>query len=95
MARETYVFDPVTCELVDRDTYYARKPAPKRSDLAAPMILSDNIEVKSMVDGNIYTSKAALRASYRARGYVVVSPDCDTFSKAVPNCQPAGSFTLG
>lgn len=72
MARETYVFDPVTCELVDRDTYYARKPAPKRSDLAAPMILSDNIEVKSMVDGNIYTSKAALRASYRARGYAEV-----------------------
>lgn len=72
MARETYVFDPVTCELVDRDTFYSRQAPAKRSSLSAPMIMGDSIEVKSMVDGKIYTSKAALRQSYRSKGYVEV-----------------------
>lgn len=72
MARETYVFDPVSGELLGRDAYYSRQTAPKRSNLAAPMIMSDSVEVKSMVDGKIYTSKAALRQSYRAKGYVEV-----------------------
>jgi hypothetical protein len=36
------------------------------------MIIGDTVEIKSMVDGKIYTSKAALRASYRARGYAEV-----------------------
>jgi len=72
MARESYVFDPIAGELVDRDEYYARKAPPKRSGLSAPMIISDGIEVKSMVDGKIYTSKSALRQSYRANGYIEV-----------------------
>lgn len=45
---------------------------PARSSLACPMVVSDQIELKSMVDGNMYTSKRALRNSYRARGYVEV-----------------------
>lgn len=44
----------------------------QKSDLPFPMIISDQIEVKSMVDGKIYTSKSALRASYRAKGYIEV-----------------------
>ncbi|WP_141339707.1 hypothetical protein [Bradyrhizobium sp. USDA 3458] len=36
------------------------------------MIMTDQIEVKSMVDGQMYTSKAALRRSYREKGYVEV-----------------------
>jgi len=85
MPRETYVFDPVTCELVDRDTYYARKPAPKRSSLSAPAVMSDGIEVKSMVDGKIYTSKAALRQSYRAKGYIEVGNEA---LKPAPKPEP-------
>ena len=49
-----------------------RDDKPARSDLPFPMIMSDQIELKSMVDGRIYTSKAALRASYREKGYVEV-----------------------
>ena len=45
---------------------------PKRSALAFPMVISDQIEIKSMVDGQTYTSKSALRQSYRAKGYVEV-----------------------
>jgi hypothetical protein len=46
--------------------------APPRSDLPAPIVIDDAIEVKSMVDGRIYTSKAKLRRSYRARGYIEI-----------------------
>lgn len=43
-----------------------------RSHLSAPIVIGDNLEVRSMVDGKMYTSKAALRRSYRERGYVEV-----------------------
>lgn len=72
MPRASYVFDPQTGEVIDRDEYYARQPAPKRSHLAIPFVIGDSVEVKSMVDGKVYTSKAALRQSYRASGYVEV-----------------------
>lgn len=40
-----------------------------RSDLPAPMLLSDTIEpTQSMVDGQYYTSKAAIRATYKPSG---------------------------
>lgn len=47
-------------------------PAPAVSDLPAPQIITDSVEVKSMVDGKIYTSKSALRRSYREKGYIEV-----------------------
>ncbi len=54
-----------------------------RSDLAAPMVVSDSLEamagslngMKSMADGKFYTSKAKYRADLRARGYVEVGND--------------------
>jgi len=51
------------------DKAIAGEPTPARSNLPFPMIISDQIELKSMVDGKIYTSKSALRRSYRAKGY--------------------------
>ncbi|ESZ15603.1 hypothetical protein X735_01400 [Mesorhizobium sp. L2C085B000] len=49
---------------------------PKRSHLSAPMINSDTMsEVQSMHDGMIYTSKSALRATYRAAGLEEVGND--------------------
>lgn len=44
----------------------------QRSVLPCPYVIGDAIEVKSMVDGNIYTSKTALRQSYREKGYIEV-----------------------
>lgn len=54
-----------------------------RSDLAAPMVVSDSLEVmagslngmQSFADGRFYTSKAKYRADLRARGYVEVGND--------------------
>ncbi len=40
-----------------------------RSDLPTPMIISDTIEpTKSMADGKYYSSKAAIRATYKPSG---------------------------
>ena len=44
----------------------------KRSALPGPAFIGDNIELRSMADGQIYTSKRALRRSYRERGYIEV-----------------------
>ncbi len=43
---------------------------PKRSGLAGPACISDTMEqgVQSMLDGKIYSSKSALRATYRQAG---------------------------
>lgn len=50
---------------------YRRVPRPNlnRSDLPCPMLITDTIDpVQSMADGNYYTSKQALRRTYRADG---------------------------
>lgn len=75
MIRGTWVYDETTGELVTRDEFNARQQPAKRSRLAAPMLIRDCIETKSMADGKIYTSKAALRRSYRERGYAEVGTD--------------------
>ena len=49
-----------------------RNETVRRSDLPCPMIITDQVEVKSMVDGKVYTSKRALRQSYRANGYIEI-----------------------
>src|SRR6478736_8493258 len=41
----------------------------KVSDLPRPMVISDHIEtVQSMADGRFYSSKSALRATYKPSG---------------------------
>lgn len=49
---------------------------PKRSDLACPRLASDVMDpVESQLDGRIYDSKSALRATYRAAGVTEVGND--------------------
>lgn len=49
---------------------------PKSSDLPCPMLALDSMEpVQSMLDGKMYDSKAALRATYKAAGMVEVGND--------------------
>jgi len=69
MARERYVFDKRTMKLVPADEYYAEKYADvASSSFPRPRIGSDNIELKSMLDGKMYTSKGKLRETYRNAG---------------------------
>jgi len=45
----------------------------QRSELPAPMLIRDGMEaVQSMLDGKMYDSKRALRATYRQAGVVEV-----------------------
>lgn len=46
-----------------------RDAEPQRSTLPAPMVISDTIDpVRSMADGKEYTSKSALRSTYKPSG---------------------------
>lgn len=88
MAR--YVYHPVTMKLVDADEYYSEKYADiARSHLPTPRIQADNIEVRSMVDGKIYTSKGRLRETYRAAGVEEVGNERLT-RKATKEYTPEG-----
>lgn len=50
----------------------AGDPPRARSDLSGPMVISDAVEVRSMVDGKVYDSKSRLRRSYRDHGVIEV-----------------------
>lgn len=53
-----------------------KSPPAARSDLPFPMIVSDTMDpVQSMLDGKFYTSKALLRATYKAAGVTEVGND--------------------
>jgi hypothetical protein len=76
MVRERLVFDQVTGEVVDRDAFYARQPAPKRSHLATPMVISDTMDpVQHPCTGQYMTSKSAFRAETKAHGCIEVGND--------------------
>lgn len=52
------------------------KLPPARSELPAPRIATDIMEpVQSQLDGKLYDSKSALRATYRQAGVVEVGND--------------------
>ncbi len=83
----------------------AGEPVAARSALPGPMVISDQIEVKSMVDGDIYTSKSALRRSYREKGYLEVGneeqkpfvkprPDRRAIKDAVGKAMNRAGFSL-
>jgi hypothetical protein len=56
----------------------------KRSDLAFPMVISDTMDpVESQVDGKVYDSKSAIRASYRANDVTEVGNDPARFRRKV------------
>lgn len=60
-------------EIIPSEEYDARKAAGiAASKLPFPMVISDQIEIQNQVDGKIYTSKSALRQSYRQNGYIEV-----------------------
>lgn len=51
-------------------------PAPKRSHLATPMVMTDTMDpTEHPCDGRHYTSKAAFRATTKAHGCIEVGND--------------------
>lgn len=71
------------------------RPRLARSHLPAPMVIRDgNDGVRSMVDGRIYDSNSALRASYRAAGVEEVGNDAPTVATA-PERPPVTAADVG
>ncbi len=55
-----------------------------RSELPSPHFVSDAIEIRSMHDGQMYTSKSKLRSEYRAHGVEEIGNE-----KPAPVVKPA------
>lgn len=74
MIRGRWILDESIGKLVPADEY--QRPTGKRSNLGCPMIVGDTMQpVQSMLDGKMYDSKSALRATYKAAGVVEVGND--------------------
>lgn len=50
-------------------------PEPKRSGLAFPMVISDDMPPAEHVDGRVYTSKSQFRAVTRREGYIEIGTE--------------------
>ena len=59
---------------------------PARSDLPVPFVISDEMPATEQVDGRIYTSKAAFRATGRALGLTEVGTE-----KFKPRTRPSAT----
>jgi len=71
--RGRWIWDRHSGELVDVEEWARRQNMPARSEtVPMPHFVRDCIEMKSMVDGKIYTSKAAYRQHLRHKGYIEV-----------------------
>jgi hypothetical protein len=75
MPRETWVWDREAHKLVPAAEYYSRPHLDTRSALGRPYVIGDGCEIKSMANGEMYTSKAKYRADLRAMGFTEVGND--------------------
>jgi hypothetical protein len=66
MARTTYIQDPVTHKLIPKDEYYSQQ------DVNAPMIMGDIAPYKSMIDGQMITSRSQHRNHLKQHGMIEV-----------------------
>lgn len=65
MARETYVFDEATGEVIPKRDYVRSQPASARSHLPRPMLMSDAIAGGiSQVSGKYHDTKSGLMRDY-------------------------------
>lgn len=69
MTRESYVWDREKCELVPRAEYYARKNAHVS---AAPMVMSDLPEYRSVIDKSVIGGRRQHRDHLRAHDCIEV-----------------------
>jgi hypothetical protein len=87
----TYRWSKYTQRFLPLNEWFAEKAAHEvpvaRSDVVGcPMIISDCMEMRSMVDGQVYTSKRAYEQSVKAAGCAIVGGDSGFHSGAY--CAP-------
>jgi len=65
--KQKWIWHPVEKRLISAHEYV--RPPASRSHLPSPTIITDHMKpVQSMLDGQIYDSKSALRATYKQAG---------------------------
>lgn len=80
MSRETWVYDRHQMKPVLKQFY--RPPNEARSDLPAPMIVSDHLDyVQNPVNGQTYSSKSKYYKAVRAAG-------CEILGNEKPSASP-------
>ena len=77
--RRVYVYDDMSERMVPKEELALRRsndPPMSNPELAAPRVISDGMEpVQSMLDGQMYDSKAHLRSTYKQAGVTEVGND--------------------
>lgn len=89
MPKYAWQYDPARGREVYRRVR-TEEERPKRGWGPRLTFLRDDCDVVSMVDGKRYTSKAALRASYKRHGYIEVGDQVDYVSQPVEPKEPEG-----
>jgi len=80
--RKHWIWHPIEKRLVPAEKYV--RPQSGRSDLPSPMIIADHMKpVQSMLDGQMYDSKSALRATYKQAGVEELGNDAPLTKNAV------------
>jgi hypothetical protein len=67
--RTRFIQDPETLELVPADEFYDRR------DVSAPMVMPDIQPYRSMIDGQMITSRSKHREHLKANGCIEVGND--------------------
>jgi hypothetical protein len=93
MPRERWVWDREAKDLVLAAEYYSRPRPDTRSSLPRPYIAGDTMEVQSMADGKVYTSKAQYRKSLRALGMTEVGNDSSLNPENIRPPDPLADMT--
>jgi len=79
VTRSRFVWCDTQKRLVDADEFHSKAYQARYhaiSDLPCPRFIRDDMEpVQSQLDGRLYDSKSALRATYKAAGVVEVGND--------------------
>jgi hypothetical protein len=71
-----WIWDAGEGRLIPAAEFHVKHASRARSALPTPMLIPDHMDpVQSMLDGKLYDSKAALRATYRAAGVEEVGND--------------------
>ncbi len=85
MSRASYVFDRTLGKLVPKADYYATRPRRQRSSFSSPMLIRDFQDgVRSMADGQTYTSRRHWRDHLKAHGMVELGNDRPEGRKSDP-----------
>lgn len=88
MTRQTWVQDPETLQLIPKDEYYARGPS-------GPFVMDDIKPYKSMITGEMITSRSQHRTHLRQHNCIEVGNEKIGPRKEIPLDRERLKRTIG